>query len=80
MSGVAQFVIGLRLTCSYRNRAVAIQNANLASLSSLFAASVNRRFQFQKRSQLFIRTHNEAPSVVAMRVNDPDCAPPRISG
>ena len=30
------------------------------------------RFQFHKRSQLFIRTHNETLSV-AMRVNDPDC-------
>jgi hypothetical protein len=29
----------------------------------------NRPFQFQKRSQLFIRTHNETLSVVAM------CAP-----
>ena len=31
--------------------------------------STGRRFQFQKRSQLFIATHNEAPSAVAMRVS-----------
>jgi hypothetical protein len=29
-------------------------------LSSKLAASANRRLEFQKRSQLFIRTHNEA--------------------
>ena len=29
----------------------------------------NRRFEFQKRRQLFLRTHNETLSVVAMRVS-----------
>jgi hypothetical protein len=40
----------------------------------LFAQQVdtNRPFQFQKRSQLFINSHNETPTVVAMRVNNPD--------
>jgi hypothetical protein len=28
----------------------------------------NRRFQFQKRSQLFVGVHNEALTVAAMRV------------
>jgi hypothetical protein len=28
----------------------------------------NRRFQFHKRSQLFIRVHNETLSVAAMRL------------
>jgi hypothetical protein len=32
----------------------------------------NRRFEFQKGSQLFIRAHNETLSVAAMRVSDPD--------
>jgi hypothetical protein len=32
---------------------------------------VDRRFQFQKRSQLFIGSHDETLSV-AMRVNNPD--------
>jgi hypothetical protein len=39
------------------------------------SAGANHRFQFQKRRQLFIRTHNETPSVAAMRVSNPDCAP-----
>ena len=31
--------------------------------------------QFDKRGQLFIRSHNETLSVVSMRVNNPDCSP-----
>ena len=46
----------------------------LASLSRPFAASVDRGFQFNERSQLFIRTHHEALSVVAMCVCNPDCS------
>jgi hypothetical protein len=42
-----------------------------------FAA--NRRFKVQKRSQLFIRTHNETLSVVAMRVCNPDRSPVGIN-
>jgi hypothetical protein len=38
------------------------------------------RFEFQKRRQLFIRSHNEMLSVVAMRVNNPDRSPIRING
>jgi hypothetical protein len=49
---------------------------NLASLSRLFAASADRRFQFQKRRQLFIHTHNETLSITmglaAIRVYDED--------
>jgi len=33
--------------------------------------SANRRFQFHKRSQFFIRTHNEALSV-AVCISNPD--------
>jgi hypothetical protein len=36
---------------------------------------VNRPFQFQKRSPLFIGMHNETLSVAAMRVNNPDRSP-----
>jgi hypothetical protein len=43
-------------------------------------AATNRRFQFQKRSQLFLRTHNETLSVIAMRVGNPDCSPVGIHG
>ena len=35
---------------------------------------INRRFQFQKRNQHFIGAHDETLSV-AMRVNNPNCAP-----
>jgi hypothetical protein len=35
----------------------------------------NRGFQFHKRGQLFIRTHNETLSVAAMHVSNPDCSP-----
>ena len=37
----------------------------------------NRRLEFQKRSQLFIGTHNETLSVVAMCVCDKDCSTAR---
>jgi hypothetical protein len=47
---------------------------NLANLASQFGARANRRFEFHKRSQQFIGTHNETFSV-AMRVNNPDCSP-----
>jgi len=40
---------------------------NYASLSKQFAASTDHRFEFQKRSQLFVSTHNETLSVAAMR-------------
>jgi hypothetical protein len=52
---------------------------NLASLSRQFTASADRRFEFLKRSQLFIRTHNETLSVTAMRVNNPDRSPVGIN-
>jgi hypothetical protein len=35
----------------------------------------NRRFQFQKRGQLFIRSNNETLSIIAMRVTNPDRSP-----
>jgi hypothetical protein len=35
-------------------------------------------FQAQKCSQQLIRTHNEAPWIVAMRVSNPDRAASRI--
>jgi hypothetical protein len=40
-------------------------------ISILFNRS-NRHFEFQKRSRLFIRTHNETLSVAAVRVSNPD--------
>jgi hypothetical protein len=38
----------------------------------------DRRFQFEKRSQLFIRMHNETLSVIAVRVCNKDCSPVAI--
>jgi hypothetical protein len=35
----------------------------------------DRRFEFDKRGQFFIRVHNEALSVVSMRVCNPDRSP-----
>jgi hypothetical protein len=37
-------------------------------LFDLTLSGPNRRFQFHKCSQLFVRVHNETLSVVAMRV------------
>jgi hypothetical protein len=39
-----------------------------AACQAKFAESANRGFEFHKRSQLFIRVHDEPLSVVAMRV------------
>jgi hypothetical protein len=39
---------------------------------------VYRPLQFHKRSQLFIRMHNEAPAAASMRVSNPGCSPLRI--
>jgi hypothetical protein len=39
----------------------------------------NRGFEFHKRRQQFIRTHNETLPVAAMCVHNPDRSPPRIN-
>jgi hypothetical protein len=52
----------------------------LASLSTKKPATPNRRFKFNKSSQLFIRVHNEALSVVAMCVGNKDRSPVGIHG
>jgi hypothetical protein len=49
-------------------------------LFSPFSDLGSRGFEFQKRGQRFIRVHNKAPTVVAVRVNDPDRSPLRING
>jgi hypothetical protein len=48
-------------------------------VSRQFGASPHCRVQFQKRSQLFIGTHDETLSVVAMRINNPDRLPVGIN-
>ncbi len=40
----------------------------------------NRRFEINKRRQLFIHAHNETLPVAAMRVCNPDCSPRGIHG
>ena len=50
-----------------------------AAKSSCGSGSANRRLQFHKRSQLFIRTHNETLAVVAMRVRNPERPPVGIN-
>jgi hypothetical protein len=35
-------------------------------------SSANHRFEFHKRSQLFISPHNETLSVATLRVTNPD--------
>jgi len=47
---------------------------NYASLSKQFIARPNRRFEFHKPAEFFIRVHNKTLSVVAMRVRNPDRA------
>jgi hypothetical protein len=39
----------------------------------LAADSTNRGFEFQKHDQLFIRSHNETLSIVAVCIRNPDC-------
>jgi hypothetical protein len=53
---------------------------NPTGLSSQFATSRNGRFQFHKRSQLFIRSHNETFPVVAMRVCNKNGSPVAVQG
>jgi hypothetical protein len=42
--------------------------------------AVDRRFKFNKPSQLFVRAHNEALILVAMCVNNEDRSPLEING
>ena len=54
-----------------------IINPQIARISPI---QPNCRFEFHKRGQLFIRLHNEAFSIVGMRVSNADCLPARIHG
>jgi hypothetical protein len=47
----------------------------LDKLARQFTASANRCYKFYKCSQLFIRVHNEALTVAAMRVTSEDRSP-----
>jgi hypothetical protein len=50
------------------------------STRRLSTARANCAFEFDKRSQLFIRANNEAPTVAAIRIKNEDCSPARILG
>jgi hypothetical protein len=41
---------------------------------------MNRPLQFQKRGQHFIGANDETPSIVAVRVHNPDCSAFNING
>jgi hypothetical protein len=47
----------------------------ISTASQANFATSNRRFKFNKRSQLLIGTHDETLSVVAMCVCNPDRSP-----
>jgi hypothetical protein len=53
--------------------------SNIAGLQKLVSREpIIAASSFQKRSQLFIHTHNETLSIVAMCVSNPDRSPRRI--
>jgi hypothetical protein len=49
-----------------------ISDAGRIATLCRFVHGSNRRFEFEKRRQLFIRVHNVTLSVVAVRVRNPD--------
>ena len=49
-----------------------------SSCALIAIARWDHRFEFHKRSQLFIRTHNEALTFAAMCVSNKDRSPARI--
>jgi len=53
---------------------------NYASLSSQFAATPNCRFEFEKRGQFFICSHNETLPIIAVCISNPDSSPLRMNG
>ena len=53
---------------------------NRVKVSSQFSVTLDRRFEFHKRRQLFIRAHNETLAVAAMCVCNPDRWPFGIHG
>ena len=66
-----------------------MENAGETSAQRLLARALERNtlrllghltFEFKKRRQLFIRTHNETLSVAAMCVSNPDRSPVGIHG
>jgi hypothetical protein len=75
----ASFRIAQQLFVGVRN--VTLLQPSPRLRSALFSQQVNtnRSFQFHKRRQRFIRTHNETLSAVAMRVSNAKLAWPSRS-
>jgi len=48
-------------------------------VSKQFAALLHRRLQFEESGQLFIGVHDEALSVVPMRISDPIIRPSLVT-
>jgi hypothetical protein len=74
ISAIGQIVGAVALVISLINVAREVRRntraTHLAAIRSMhFAATPNRGFQFQKRGQLFIASHNKTLSVVTMRVS-----------
>jgi hypothetical protein len=59
---------------------VSIPKPSLAFQHQIDRQRVYRPFQFHKRSQFFIRAHDETFSVVAMCIGNPDRSPLTIYG
>jgi hypothetical protein len=85
-SRLAVSVVFFVFECASRLQIAASSSRNAVSFSAApFSAwplqnqihreFVNGPFQFSKRSQQFIRTHNEPLSVAAMRIRNPDRSP-----
>jgi hypothetical protein len=55
-------------------------HAVTSQLVRQFAATADRRFQFQKCRQYVIRTHNEPLTISSMRVSNEDRVPTEIHG
>src|SRR5207249_12114882 len=72
---------GLRLSAAECGRLGNASNENCAKLLSISKAQifVCDPFEFEKRSQDFIRVHNETLSVAAMRISNEDRSPVGIN-
>jgi hypothetical protein len=58
------------------NKTLAVEPLDLFSQN----VDTNCPFQFHKRSQLFVRVHDETLSIATVRISNPDCSPFGING
>jgi hypothetical protein len=69
----------MQATSSRRTSTPEISRSGEVLLDQTHRELVYRPFQFQKPSQLFIRSHNETLSIAAMCVCNPDRSPVGIN-